>query len=69
VGHAVIFAWSDLILDHSRKLVVLQSPAACATRAGGDSDHNFENYAQFPGTWRGVHAHSWRANRDVDVGR
>ena len=43
-GHAAIFAWSDLILDRSRKLVGLQSsPAACATHAGGDSDPNFEN--------------------------
>ena len=70
-GHAAIFAWSDLILDRSRKLVGLQSPAACATRAGGDSDPNFENYdlfhAQSPDTGRGVHARSWRANRDVDV--
>ena len=32
-GHAAIFAWSDLIFDRSRKLVGLQSPAACATRA------------------------------------
>ena len=43
-GHAAIFAWSDLILDRSRKLVGLQSPAACATRVGGDSDPNFDNY-------------------------
>ena len=35
-GHAAIFAWSDLILDRSRKLVGLQSFAACAARAGGD---------------------------------
>jgi len=42
-GHAAIFAWSDLILDRSRKLAGLQSPAACATRAGGDSNLNFEN--------------------------
>jgi len=52
------FAWSDLILDRSRKLVGLQSPAACATRAGGDSGPNFENYnlfhARSPGTGRGV---------------
>ena len=72
-GHAAIFAWSDLILDRSHKLVGLQSPAACATRAGGDSDPNFENYdlfhAQSPDTGRGVHARSWRANRDVDVRR
>ena len=72
-GHAAIFAWSDLILDRSRKLVGLQSPAACATRAGGDSDSNSENFdlfhTQSPDTGRGVHARSWRANRDVDVGR
>ena len=58
-GHAAIFAWSDLILDRSRKLVGLQSPAACATRVGGDSDPNFENYdlfhAQSPDTGCGVH--------------
>ena len=72
-GHAAIFAWSDLILDRSRKLAGLQPPAACATRAGGDSDPNFENcdlfHAQSPDTGRGVHARSWRADRDVDVRR
>ena len=66
-----ISAWSELILDRSRKLVGLQSPAACATRVGGDSDPNFENYdlfhAQCPDTGCCVHARSWRANRDVDV--
>jgi len=41
-GHAAILSWSDLILDRSRKLVGLQSPAACATRAGADCGHNFE---------------------------
>ena len=46
-GRAAIFAWSDLILDRSRKLVGLQSPAACATRVGGDSNPNFENYDLF----------------------
>jgi len=69
-GHAANFARSDLILDRSCKLVGLQSPA-CATRAGGDSDPNSENYdlfhAQFPDTGRGVHACSWRASRDVDI--
>jgi len=50
-GHAEIFARSDLILDRSRKLVGLQLPAACATRAGGDSGPNFENCDLF-------HAHS-----------
>ena len=60
-------------MDRSRKLVGLQSPAACATRAGGDSDPNSENYgllrAQPPDTGRGIHARSWQANRDVDVRR
>jgi len=67
-GHAAVFAWSDLILDRSRKLVGLQSPAASAARAGGDSDPNFEScdifHAQSPDTGRGLHA-----NRDVDVRR
>jgi len=70
-SHAAIFAWSDFILDRSRKLMGLQSPATCATRAGGDSDPNFENcdlfHAQSPDAGCGVHARSWRANRDVDV--
>ena len=51
----------------------LQSPTVCTTRAGGESDPNFENHdlfhAQSPDTGRGVHARSWRANLDVDVGR
>ena len=75
-GHAAIFARSDLTLDRSRKLAGLQSPAACAARAGGNSDPNFENFdlfhAQSPDTGptrRGFHACSWRANRDVDVRR
>ena len=42
-GHAAVFAWGDLTLDRSRKPVGLQSPAACTTRAGGDSGPNFEN--------------------------
>jgi len=42
-GHAAIFSWSNFITDRGLKLVGLQSPAACATRAGGDSDPNFEN--------------------------
>ena len=70
-GHAAIFAWSDLILDRSRKLIGLQSPAACATRAGGDPGPNFENYDLFhahsPDTGHGTHARSWRANRGADV--
>ena len=60
-------------MDRSRKLVGLQSPAACATRAGGDSDLNFENYdlfhARSPDNGRGVHARSWRVNQDADVRR
>ena len=78
---AAVFAWSDLILDRSRKLVGLQSPAACATRAGGDSGPNSENYDFFhaqrqstasptPDTGRGVHARrSWRPNRGIVVRR
>ena len=75
INQTQIFAWSDLILDRSRKLAGLQSPTACAARAGGESDPNFENYDIFdaqspsPDTGRGVHARSWRANLDVDVGR
>ena len=61
-------------LDRCRtKLVGLQSPAACATRTGGNSSPNTENndffHAQSPGTGRDVHARLWRANRDVDVRR
>jgi len=70
-GHAAVFAWSDLALDRSRKPVGLQSPAACATLAGGDSGPNFENcdlfHAQSPDTGHGAHARSWRANQDADV--
>ena len=61
-GHAAIFAWGDFIFDRGRKLVGLQSPAACATRADGDSDPNFENYdlfhTKFPDIGRTVHARS-----------
>jgi len=70
-NHATISAWSDLALNRSGKLAGLQLPAACATRVGGVSDPNFENYdlfhAQSPDTGRGVYARSWRANRNVDV--
>ena len=56
--HAAVFAWSDLVLGRSRKHVGLQSPAACATLAGGDSGPGFENYepfhAQSPDTGRGT---------------
>ena len=38
LGHAAVFALSDLIFDRSRKFVGLQSSAACAMRVGGDSD-------------------------------
>jgi len=50
-----------------------QKPKATRARAGSDSDPNFESYvlfrAQSPDTGRGLHARSWRANRDVDVKR
>ena len=56
-----------------RKLVGLQSPAACATRLGGDSGSNFENYdffhAQSLDPGRGVRASSRRANQDFDIRR
>jgi len=68
--HAAIFAWGDLILDRSHKVVGLQSPTAYTTRAGGDSDPYFENCDLFfPDIGRDVHARSWRANRDIDVKR
>ena len=64
MGSCSRFRLSGLIMDRSRKPVGLQSLAACATRVGGDSDPNFEDYdlfhAQSPGC--GVHARSWRAN-------
>jgi len=47
VWHAAVFAWSDLIFNRGRKLVGLQSPAACATRAGGESGPDFDNYDLF----------------------
>jgi len=66
-GHAAIFAKSDLILDRSRTLVDLLSPAAYATRAGGDSGPNSENYdlfhAQSPGT-----GHRTRFSRPLVAG-
>jgi len=72
-SHAAVLAGSGLILDRSRKLVGLQSPAACATLAVGDSGPNFENcdlfHAQFPDTGRGVHARMWQANRDANAMR
>ena len=42
-GHAAIFAWSDLVLDRSRKRAGSQSPTAFATRSGDEFDPNFEN--------------------------
>ena len=54
-------------------VVCLQSPAACATRAGGDFGPIFESYSPFHAqpldTGRGAHARSWRANRDLEVRR
>ena len=67
-GH---FRLEYLIFDRSRKSVDLQSPAACATRSGGDSGPNFENlfHTQSSDTGRCVYNHSWRVNQDVDVRR
>jgi len=60
-------------MDLSRQFAGLQSPAAYATRAGGDSGPNFENcdlfHAQSPYTGHGAHARSWRENLDVFVRR
>ena len=42
--HAVVFTWSDLTLDRSRKLVGLQSPVTCVARVDCDSKPNLENY-------------------------
>ena len=41
--HAVVFTWSDLTLDRSRKLVGLQSPVTCVARVDCDSKPNLEN--------------------------
>ena len=78
-GHAVIFAWSDLIVDRSRKLVGWPA-VTCRLRhvrvqvatpiLTWRTDKNCSLFhAQSPDTGRGVHARSWRANRDVDVRR
>jgi len=61
--HAAILVCSDLVLNQSRKLAGLQSPAVCATRAGGDFDQNAENYgpsSQSPDTGHGAHPRLWR---------
>ena len=65
-GHAAVFAWSDLALDRSRKPTGRQLPAACATRAGGDSDPNFENYDRNACDKKGAATHyyfTWRGRR------
>ena len=63
-GHAAIFAWADLILDRSRTLVGLQSPAAAAAAA---ADPDLDNYDLFhathPAFGQGVQARTWQANR------
>ena len=47
------------------------APLAGDTRASGDTGPNFDNqdlfHGQSPDIGRGVHARSWRANRDVDA--
>jgi hypothetical protein len=65
-GHAATFAWADLILDRSRTLVGLQSPAATAAAAAA-ADPDLDNYDLFhathPDFGQGVQARTWRANR------
>ena len=71
-SHAAVVAWSALILNCSRMLGGLNSPAACATLAGGNFDPNTQHRElrpQSPDIGRAVHAHLWRANRDIDVRR
>ena len=62
---AAIFAWADLILDRSRTLVGLQSPAAAAAAAAA-ADPDLDNYdlvhATHPDFGQGVQARTWRAN-------
>ena len=64
-GHAATFAWADLILDRSRTLVGLQSPAAAAAAAAADPD--LDNYDLFQATHpdfgQGAQARTWQANR------
>ena len=64
-SHAAIFAWADLILDRSRTLVGLQSPAAAAAAAAA-ADPDLDNYDLFhathPDFGQGVQARTWRAN-------
>jgi len=45
--HAAVFAWSDPILEWSRKLAGVQSHAACITLAGSDSDRSLDNFDLF----------------------
>ena len=65
-GHAATFAWADLILDRSRTLVGLQSPAA-STVAAAAADPDLDNYdllhATHPGSGQGAQARTWQADR------
>ena len=66
-GHAAIFSWADLILDRSRTLVGLQSPAAtAAAAAAAAADPDRDNYDLFhatnPDHGQGVHARRWPAH-------
>jgi hypothetical protein len=67
-GHAATFAWADLILDRSRTLVGLQSPAATAAAAAA-ADPDLDNcdlflfHATHPDFGQGVQARTWRVNR------
>ena len=61
-GHAAIFAWADLILDRSRTVVGLQSPAATAAAAAGDPNLDNLFHAMQPDYGQGVRARTWRAH-------
>ena len=64
--HAAISLGATLSWISAASSLGLQSSAACATRAGGDSDLF---HAQSPDTGRGLHARSRRAIRDDNIRR
>ena len=63
-GRVATFAWADLILDRSRTLVGLQSPAATAAAAADPDLGNYDLFhATHPDFGQGVQARTWQANR------